>query len=67
MCNCRELYYKVGSAPKYLEDRGVEASRLLAKGYGISRPIADNATEEGREQNRRVEFNILEQDAAPAE
>ncbi len=55
------------SVAKYLEDRGVEASRLLAKGYGISRPIADNATEEGREQNRRVEFNILEQDAAPAE
>jgi len=55
------------SVAKYLVDHGVEASRLTAKGYGITRPIADNATVEGREQNRRVEFNILEQDAAPAE
>lgn len=41
---------------------GVEAGRLLAKGWGIEKPVATNETEEGREQNRRVEFLVLEQD-----
>jgi outer membrane protein OmpA-like peptidoglycan-associated protein len=42
-----------------LEKRGVAAERLSAKGYGSSRPVADDATEEGREKNRRVDFTIL--------
>ncbi len=43
---------------KYLVDKGVEAPRLEATGYGPKKPIADNATAEGREKNRRVEFMI---------
>ena len=35
---------------------GIDAPSLTAKGYGSSRPIADNATPEGRTRNRRVEF-----------
>ena len=43
------------SVANYLKQRGV-ANRLYAKGYGESQPIADNSTEEGRHQNRRVEL-----------
>jgi OOP family OmpA-OmpF porin len=39
---------------KYLVDHGVAAGRLAAKGYGETEPVADNATAEGRAQNRRV-------------
>lgn len=37
---------------------GVDASKLFAQGYGETRPISDNNTQEGRERNRRVEFNV---------
>ena len=47
---------------KYLTDHGIDADRLQAKGYGPSKPIAGNDTEDEREKNRRVEFNILKQD-----
>jgi outer membrane protein OmpA-like peptidoglycan-associated protein len=50
------------SVMRYLVDHGVAAERLVSRGFGIDRPIADNGTAEGRERNRRVEFNILEQD-----
>lgn len=50
------------SVMKYLTEHGVAAGELVSIGYGVDRPIADNGTEAGREQNRRVEFVILEQD-----
>ena len=37
---------------------GIDKSRLTAEGYGESHPVADNATAEGRERNRRVEIRI---------
>ncbi len=47
------------SVVNYLVDHfGIDRSRLTAKGYGSSRPIADNATDEGRQKNRRIDAII---------
>ncbi|MGO9512356.1 MAG: OmpW family outer membrane protein [Steroidobacteraceae bacterium] len=42
----------------YLISKGVSASVLTAKGYGMTRPIVSNSTAEGRTQNRRVAFEV---------
>lgn len=44
------------SVREYLVDLGIDASRLETEGYGETQPVADNATELGRSQNRRVEL-----------
>ncbi len=44
----------------YLVQGGVERARLTAIGYGESRPIADNVTAAGRDENRRIEFTVRE-------
>ncbi len=53
---------RAASVRKYLVEHGVEDARLDSKGWGETKPIGDNKTEEGREKNRRVEFVIVEQD-----
>ena len=45
----------------FLVSAGVDAGRLESQGFGEERPVATNDTDEGKEKNRRVEFNILEQ------
>ncbi len=45
--------------------RKIEAKRLTAKGYGQNVPIASNDTDEGRQQNRRVQFKITEKAPPP--
>ena len=47
------------SVVNYLIGKGIPASRLIAKGYGETQPIDTNDTEEGRQNNRRVEFKII--------
>jgi succinyl-CoA synthetase beta subunit len=41
---------------KYLEGKGIAKGQLTAKGYGDTKPVADNGKPEGRQENRRVEF-----------
>lgn len=43
----------------YLEQKGITNTRMIAKGFGESKPIANNDTAEGRELNRRVEFKLV--------
>ena len=47
------------SVKAYLVEKGIDASRIQAKGYGKENPVASNKTDEGREYNRRVELHIL--------
>lgn len=57
--NLRLSRERVKKVKSYLESKGVEGSRIQGKGYGGTKPVADNKTEEGRKLNRRVEFTII--------
>ncbi len=47
------------SVTEYLVSKGIKAERINAKGYGETKPLGTNDTEEGKQLNRRVEFTIL--------
>ena len=58
--NMQLSHERAKSVRNYLVKAGIESSRLEAKGYGETQPVADNETEEGRKANRRTEFVILD-------
>ena len=47
------------SCYEYLVSQGIDPGRMIYAGYGESRPIADNRYKDGREKNRRVEFDLF--------
>src|SRR5207249_2020723 len=49
------------SVVTYLTSKGINAKRLSFKGFGDTKPIADNKTEQGRAQNRRTELKVISQ------
>ncbi len=51
---------RANAVKAYLDGQGVPARRMRPVGYGESRPIASNETEDGREENRRVELRVVE-------
>ena len=55
--NLRLGQRRADSVVNFLQQGGIAAGRMQAKSYGESQPIADNNTEEGRAQNRRVEIH----------
>jgi OmpA-OmpF porin, OOP family len=57
----RNIYWseqRAKAVADYMISKGIAAERIQYKGYGDSQPVADNATEEGRAKNRRVELKV---------
>ncbi|MCB0575433.1 MAG: OmpA family protein, partial [Saprospiraceae bacterium] len=50
---------RAASVARYLTDRGISESRLRVRGYGDTKPLAPNDSDENRAKNRRTEFTIL--------
>jgi OmpA-OmpF porin, OOP family len=65
--NKRLSEQRAASVMKWLVQHGVARARLSAQGFGLERPIDTNDTEAGRQNNRRVEFHILEVDGKAVE
>jgi OOP family OmpA-OmpF porin len=56
-----ELSWERAQAIKvYLVQKGIDPARISTIGYGDTRPLSDNFTEQGREKNRRVEVQVVE-------
>jgi OOP family OmpA-OmpF porin len=58
--NQRLSEHRAATVKTYLIGKGIDGGRMTTAGFGKSRPIADNATEEGRAINRRVELKVTD-------
>jgi OOP family OmpA-OmpF porin len=56
---------RAAAVVQWLSDHGVGKDRCLAVGFGDTKPIADNKTDDGKAQNRRTEFHIAEIEGKP--
>jgi outer membrane protein OmpA-like peptidoglycan-associated protein len=54
--NMKLSKHRANTVINYLELFGIDSKKLKAKGYGETKPVASNDTEEGRAKNRRVEL-----------
>jgi OOP family OmpA-OmpF porin len=54
--NLKLSQQRADAVKQQLISQGIDASRFTTKGYGSSKPIADNTSPEGKANNRRVEF-----------
>ena len=50
---------RANAIKSYLVEKGVAEKRIVAKGYGETAPVGDNATEDGRNRNRRIEIRMF--------
>jgi OOP family OmpA-OmpF porin len=55
--NLKLSYERAAAARTYMLSKGIPAERIEARGYGESKPIADNKTAAGQALNRRVDFD----------
>lgn len=58
--NLRLSEHRAAAVRQYLIGRGVDAGRITSKGFGKANPVASNDTDEGREENRRVELKVVD-------
>ena len=65
--NKRLSQQRATSVMKWLVDHGIAKGRISAQGFGLEKPIDSNDTDAGRQNNRRVEFHILEVDGKVVE
>lgn len=63
--NLRLSKRRAAAVLDWLVNRGIDEGRLQSQGFGLKRPIDTNETAEGRQNNRRVEFHILDKGGKP--
>ena len=63
----QHLTQRAAAVARWLTKNGIEAKRLSSAGFGQARPVDSNETEEGRQNNRRVEFHIREMGGLPVD
>jgi OOP family OmpA-OmpF porin len=51
---------RAASVKEYFVKKGVDTNRIETRGAGMNEPVADNATDKGRQENRRIEFKLLQ-------
>jgi len=51
---------RANSVKEYMVGKGIEAGRIETRGAGPNEPVADNSTDKGRQENRRIEFKLLQ-------